>query len=90
MIVFALIYFDDIFFSNSIDIAFLLVVFLGFIFTLQILITTLSFVFIHYAITDKRAIFQSGIIGRDFRSLIMIEWRMFQLIWFFRGNFLNW
>lgn len=69
ILVFIILYFGDIFFSDPVDIAFLLVMFLGFIFILQIIISALSYVFTHYAITNKRAILKSGIIGRDFRSI---------------------
>lgn len=40
-----------------------------FIFILGIVISILSFNALHYTITNKRAIIQSGIIGRDFKSI---------------------
>ena len=39
------------------------------IFILGIIISNLSYTRTHYAITNKRAIIQSGIIGRDFKSI---------------------
>lgn len=39
------------------------------IFCLAFLFSNLSYKFIHYALTNKRAIFQSGIFGRSFKSI---------------------
>jgi len=39
------------------------------IFVLGIILSNMAYVRTHYAITNKRAIIQSGIIGRDFKSI---------------------
>ena len=42
---------------------------LAFIFILIVVYTNLSYAVTQYVITDKRAIIQSGVIGRDFKSI---------------------
>lgn len=41
----------------------------AFILTLGIILSNMAYARTHYAITNKRAIIQSGIIGRDFKSI---------------------
>jgi membrane protein YdbS with pleckstrin-like domain len=39
------------------------------IFVISFIVSNLSYTVTHYALTNKRVIFQSGIIGRDFKSI---------------------